>query len=69
MSMLGIFGIGLVELLIVAVMLLAPLVLVGVLVVVGLRRRDSVGAAPCPGCNRSIPPYSESCPHCGRALR
>jgi hypothetical protein len=72
MNMLGIFGIGPQELLILAViglMLLAPIVLMVVLVVLGLRRRDAASTPPCPDCNRPVSPVATSCPHCGHALR
>jgi hypothetical protein len=70
--MLGFMGIGATELLILAVMglvLLGAVVLVALLVFLGLRRRDAMGMAPCPDCNRPVTPVATCCPHCGRALR
>ena len=68
--MLGMFGLGIFELLILGMVCAGPLVVAVIVVVVVLAKKQG-GAAdnalvPCPDCGRPISPLAESCPQCGR---
>jgi hypothetical protein len=66
------FGIGVFELLIVAVMLGVPFVVAVIVLIVVLNKRNQLAASgnlvPCPDCHQAVSRRAQTCPHCGCPL-
>jgi len=66
------FGLGITEMLIVAIMGLLPVALVvGLLVALGVHRRSDASnpnLRPCPDCGNMVSIRAETCPKCGCPL-
>lgn len=71
----GFLGIGVIEILIIAVIGIGMLAVPVVLIVLLTRRRSDPPhytqpeVAPCPGCGQLIPLGADSCPHCVHAIK
>jgi hypothetical protein len=70
--LLAVFGIGLMELLILVGMCAVPAGIAGVIVILALvtarKNRPPPNLVPCPACGELMPPTAATCPQCGRPL-
>lgn len=71
--MLAFFGIGPVELIILALIVFVPVAIIIAMVVALTRRRNPLEynstLRPCPDCGRLVSPRATTCPQCGGPLQ